>query len=307
MTTFDALGSLPRGTPHIRYRRSTPRSPAWRALSSISFLEFRNSTKGQRPIHLVGCAEPRLAIVYRGQLLEGHDGDALKPLPQVYLSGPWSKGRVMKAQGRTVIAMLGINPSLLPHISGLSSQDIRNTTLPFCGIAPHDVCEQLLEIGLEPYAVVRLLESIAESSDVSSKLSELRIFDILSQGSLGWRVAEYERQLGMSSRTMQRRMLNEFAVTPKQILSSARVNCLLTRVLQNPTNTLSRLSADMDYSDQNHMRRDLAKLNMGSIKALKQETITPPKKIGSAEAVLRTLTDSLGTQSATLNSAEFPG
>ena len=75
-----------------------------------------------------------------------------------------------------------------------------------------------------------------------------------SKGNLS--IGKMERQLGISSRHLERLFLQKVGLSPKELSKIIRLNCALTRLKSESGISLSALSHAIGYYDQSHFSRD---------------------------------------------------
>lgn len=82
------------------------------------------------------------------------------------------------------------------------------------------------------------------------------VVDRLTESDAAPPVAELARELGISSRQLQRRFLAAVGVAPKQFLRTFRFARLWQMATMSPPETWAALAADHGYADQAHMVRE---------------------------------------------------
>ena len=99
-----------------------------------------------------------------------------------------------------------------------------------------------------------LLKQLASSSHADKAVCE--VVNRLTYSESAPSVAELARQLGLSSRQVQRRFLAAVGVPPKQFLRVFRFARLWQMATISPPETWAALAADHGYADQAHMVRE---------------------------------------------------
>jgi len=99
-----------------------------------------------------------------------------------------------------------------------------------------------------------LVEQLASSSPVDTPI--IAVVDRLSDPGPVPSVAQMARDLGLSSRQVQRRFLASVGVPPKQFVRVFRFARLWQEASMRPPETWAALAADYGYADQAHMVRE---------------------------------------------------
>ena len=99
-----------------------------------------------------------------------------------------------------------------------------------------------------------LLKQLAASAPADKAICE--VVDRLTHSESAPSVAEIARELGISSRQVQRRFLAAVGVPPKQFLRVFRFARLWQTATMSPPETWAAIAADHGYADQAHMVRE---------------------------------------------------
>jgi len=174
------------------------------------------------------------------------------------------RGRLWKANGHTEVLLIQLRGPVLEHLCGLRPGEMRNLSESLDELTgSRRLIDALEEADSSPTKVLEALASERINSELPQPI--LDGFDTLMLARYGWRVKNYADPMGVSVRTLERRIHAAFGVTPKQLLDTGRMNRLVRLTETGWDRRVSDLAADLGYFDQSHMSQDVARLNMGGL------------------------------------------
>lgn len=185
---------------------------------------------------------------------------------QLVVGGPITE-RIRPHVGKTEIYWLRFRPGVLPRLADVSPRDLID--------APGIVLDRVKHVEIEA-----LKEQLARATGARARLETLgRFFDHLGDARacqdhrcrqilamvdrLDGRinVLGLSGEFGLSARTIQRTLLDQVGLTPKQLIMNVRLQRTLARLrLTKPGRSLAHLAIECGYADQSHMIHDFQRL-----------------------------------------------
>jgi AraC-like DNA-binding protein len=180
--------------------------------------------------------------------------------------GPWVKPFVARLPVATKIVGARWHPGRAPALLGLPAAELLNQS-----VALRDVWSGRLSSSFEQVSEQPNLSARRSSLEdmLLSLLADAAPSDPIVNASIQWlarhphgRVRQLSRWIGISSRQLQRRFSVSVGYGPKAFQSILRFQRLLHFAGRaNRREGLAELSADVGYSDQAHMTREVQRLS----------------------------------------------
>ena len=180
--------------------------------------------------------------------------------------GPWVQPFVARLPIATEIVGARWHPGRAPSLLGLPAAELLNQS-----VALRDIWSLKLSSSLEQVsqqAGLSARRSLLENM-LLRLLADAPPSDTIVNASIQWlarhphgRVAQLSRWIGISDRQLQRRFSSSVGYGPKAFQSVLRLQRLLHFVGRPiPGGNLAELSAEVGYSDQAHMTREVQRLS----------------------------------------------
>ena len=180
--------------------------------------------------------------------------------------GPWVKPFVARFPVATKIVGARWRPGRAPALLGLPAAELLNQSVALRDVWSGTLSSSFEQVSEQPNLSARrsLLEHM-----LLSLLADTTPSDTIVNASIQWlarhphgRVGQLSRWIGISSRQLQRRFSASVGYGPKAFQSILRFQRLL-HFAGRPSRrgSLAELSADVGYSDQAHMTREVQRLS----------------------------------------------
>ena len=184
-----------------------------------------------------------------------HDG-------QVQLVGAMTRPRTVAGLDETA-AGVRLRPGAA-RLLGIDADELRDAALDASAAWGRAGAE--LEARLagceDPLDAARVLAAaLARRLDAAPQLDPAVRSAVVALEREGARVAAVGRDLFLSERQLRRRFLRDVGIAPSAYARVARLHRLLWLAPRSPAGTtLARLAADVGYSDESHLARDVREL-----------------------------------------------
>ena len=180
--------------------------------------------------------------------------------------GPWVKPFVARFPVASKIVGVRWHPGRAPALLGLPAAELLNQSVALRDVWSGTLGSSFEQVSEQPSLSARrsLLEDM-----LLSLLADAAPLDPIVNASIQWlarhphgRVRQLSRWIGISSRQLQRRFSVSVGYGPKAFQSILRFQRVLHFAGRgNRRRSLAELSADVGYSDQAHMTREVQRLS----------------------------------------------
>ena len=176
--------------------------------------------------------------------------------------GPWTGPLLVQFSSGTKIFGARLRPGCASAVLGVPAVNLLNRSVELSAVWSVRRSSEVIGIAERP----TLAERVAALSDaLVSRLKAAKPSDPAVVAGVSWLTRRHEGSiddlsawLGISHRQLQRRFLNAIGYGPKMLQSVLRFQRLLYALGgKRPGRTLAALAADLGYSDQAHMTREV--------------------------------------------------
>ena len=176
--------------------------------------------------------------------------------------GPWTGPLLVQFTAGTKIFGVRLRPGCASAVLGLPAVNLLNRSVELGAVWSTRRSAGVVGVAERP----TLSERVAELSEaLSTGLKTAKPLDQAVLASVSWltrhhegSISELSAWLGISSRQLHRRFVNAVGYGPKMLQSVLRFQRLLYALGgKRPGRTLAALAADLGYSDQAHMTREV--------------------------------------------------
>jgi AraC-like DNA-binding protein len=182
---------------------------------------------------------------------------------KVVAGGPITT-RIQPHIGATQIYWLRFRPGLLPRIADVRPSDLVNAPGILLDRLRHVDIDELGEQLLKTSCVRTRLETLGHffgslgDTDLCQDHRCRRILEMVDRLDGGINVHGLAQEFGLSSRTIQRLLLEQVGLTPKQLILNVRLQRTLAKLKDRVrTSSQAQLASECGYVDQSHMIKDV--------------------------------------------------
>jgi len=178
--------------------------------------------------------------------------------------GPQSRRMPVAVTGRFISIGTGLRPGTGHAVMGVSAADFRDRIVPCDALGlPGSHALDQLETVSEPEARLRLLEdlirAIVSQPGVAEPDPVTQRFELLAFADPSASIAEFARDCAITQRQLERIILRDFGMPPKQVLRRARALDMASH-LRGVADQAEAEELALRYYDQSHLIRDFTQL-----------------------------------------------
>jgi len=178
--------------------------------------------------------------------------------------GPQSKAMPVKVRGSFASVGMALKPGVGHALFSMNLSEYVDRIVPCDDFGlPTDVLMDALEKHGEPEAWLQSLESVTReflSTLVRHEPEKIAAeFEYVALTKPTTTVAGFARQAGISTRQLERIILRDFGMTPKQVLRRARALDMAS-ALRGVADSNEAAELELRYHDQSHMNREFTEL-----------------------------------------------
>lgn len=204
-------------------------------------------------VHLPACADVQLLVYLHGGAAVIDPSGAEAPLPSIFLVGPVHHPRLYRVVPDSRFVAVTFRPGGLQACLSIPASDVMGRIVPLGADLLAEALEQSEEQApawLQQALVARLSESKTPP----------RPLPALDLESVERPIAELAKDLGISSRQLERRCLENLGMPLREYRRLARYSAAMTALMMQgaPPHALAGLAQDARYVDQAHFTRDFS-------------------------------------------------
>ena len=235
--------------------------PVWPSSGNLAKVGYREFPPPPRLRELVECAWVVDGPPEPVRVLPDGCMDLIRMSGRVVVAGP-DTAAFVNARGREPFVGLRFRPGALPRLLGIPAAELRNSRVPLTelGIA-----------GTQDRSLVELATALAsdDPANETAPWSLPQLHHITDSLETGAAVADVAREVGWSSRTLQRQCTAVFGYGPATLRRILRFRRAV-RLLDDGAPSAGAAAA-AGYADQPHLHREVRDLTGMSLTTLRQD------------------------------------
>lgn len=242
----------------VRYVEREPQQPLGAFVRRIWCLESLPGAPPPPPDRVLPDGCPEIVVHFGGDFGVATDGTP-RTQPRTVVAGQLLSALELRPAGPVGLLGVRFHPGACGAFLGAAMRDLTDTTAPLADVAAA-LCRDLEDAVCSARdaegriaAAARVLSPIARCCRPDLRVAEAVRAIEAERGSL--RIADLADHVGATSRTLERRFLDDAGIAPKTLARIVRFR-RAAQMLRSPAACAAAVAAACGYADQPHLTRE---------------------------------------------------